>query len=53
LAAGVAVILWMTFSPSWAVRWPALASPLDEWLIPVGGTLTVLVVGMLGARRRR
>jgi SSS family solute:Na+ symporter len=49
---GVAVILWMTFSPT--ARWPAdlarLRSPLHDFLIIVVGTLTILLAGLLLGR---
>jgi SSS family solute:Na+ symporter len=46
---GIAVILWMTVS-QWAI-WPAalapLRSPFHAFMIPVVGTLLILIVGML------
>lgn len=46
---GVAVILWMTFSPKLA-WWPeALRSPFHGLLVIVLGTLTILVTGGLTA----
>jgi SSS family solute:Na+ symporter len=45
VAAGLLVILWMSFSSSCLPeRW---ASPLHEFLIPVIGTATIVLVGML------
>ena len=47
VAAGVAVILWMTVSPKWKA-WPdALRSPFHTYLVSVFGTTTILVVGLL------
>lgn len=47
VAAGVAVILWMTFSPSWEGLPPNLRSPFDKLLVLVFGTATILIVGSL------
>jgi SSS family solute:Na+ symporter len=50
VAAGVAVILWMTVSPKWKL-WPvALRSPYHPFLISAFGTATVLIVGLVVAR---
>lgn len=52
---GVAVIAWMTLSPS--PRWPAslaaLRSPCHPLLIPLAGTLAILVLGTLASRPLR
>jgi SSS family solute:Na+ symporter len=45
-AAGILVIVWMTVSPGWT-DW---RSPFHANLIIVGGTMTVLVVGVLFAQ---
>ncbi len=49
VAAGVAVILWMTISPT--QRWPqsleALRSPFHGFMVIVLGTATILVVGLI------
>jgi SSS family solute:Na+ symporter len=46
VAAGVLLIVWMTFSPR-AEAWPAAwRSPFHDFLIIVFGTATVLVVGL-------
>ena len=50
VAAGVAVILWMTLSPKWAALPEFLRSPFHPFLIMVFGTLTVLSVGLLVAQ---
>jgi SSS family solute:Na+ symporter len=53
VAAGVAVILWMTVSPKWKA-WPeALRSPFHPFLISAFGTTTVLVVGLVASRLLR
>lgn len=49
---GLLVILWMTVSPA-AEAWPvALRSPFHSFLTVVVGTLVILLVGLLAARRR-
>jgi len=40
----ILVILWMTFSSDWATPW---TSPFHEFLIPVIGTTTIVLMGML------
>ncbi len=47
---GLAMILWMTFSPE--SPWVAvpLRSPFHEFMIPVVGTLTILLGGLLLSR---
>lgn len=49
VAAGVAVILWMSLSPRWEALPPALRSPFHNYLIIVFGTITVLAVGLIVA----
>ena len=49
-AAGVVVIVWMTFSPTWA---PAWRSPFHPNLIIVVATLVILAVGIGLARLSR
>jgi SSS family solute:Na+ symporter len=49
VAAGVAVILWMTLSPKWEAVPLFLRSPFHPFLIVVFGTLAVLGVGLLTA----
>ena len=52
VAIGVAVILWMTWSPYWPEAYAAFRSPFHNQLVIVIGTLTILGVGvLLGARR--
>ncbi|MEX2175877.1 MAG: sodium:solute symporter, partial [Pirellulaceae bacterium] len=49
VAAGVVLILWMTFSPSPTLwPWPILRSPFHGLLTLVFGTVTVLLVGLVG-----
>jgi len=50
VAAGLLVIVWMTFSPRWAGLPEALRSPLNDFLVVVVGTLTILLVGILVSR---
>ena len=51
VAAGVGVILWMTWSPYWPEAYAAFRSPFHNQLVIVIGTLTILGVGvLLGAR---
>ena len=52
VGAGVVVILWMTFSPGWPDALATFRSPFNSNLIIVFGTLTVLGVGWLTARRQ-
>ena len=49
VAAGVAVILWMSLSPKWGGLPAAFRSPFHNYLIIVFGTLTVLGVGLIVA----
>lgn len=49
VAAGVAVILWMTWSPSWAGVSPEWRSPFHANLIVVFGTMTILAAGGVAA----
>lgn len=46
---GVAVILWMTLSRTeiWPDGWVTIASPFNNYLVIVFGTLTILLVGWL------
>lgn len=50
--AGVFVIIWMTFSPRWFEPGHWLRSPFHDFLVIVGGTLTILVVGLSLAVRK-
>ena len=50
VAAGVAVILWMTLSPRAASIPPAWRSPFHEFLIIVFGTAAILAVGLACGR---
>jgi solute:Na+ symporter, SSS family len=50
---GVLVILWMTFSPAWTGPLEKFRSPFHSFLVVVGGTLTILLVGLMLARLRR
>jgi len=47
---GVLVISWMTVSPHWKGALAAWRSPFHSFLITVGGTLTILLVGLLLGR---
>lgn len=47
VAIGVALILWMTFSPGWPASLSAVRSPFHNNLIIVIGTLAILTVGLL------
>jgi SSS family solute:Na+ symporter len=47
---GVAVIGWMTLSKYFMGRWAVLRSPFHAFLIPVMGTLTILLAGLLISR---
>lgn len=49
VAAGVAVILWMTVSQTsaWPAAWEAAKSPFNNFLVIVFGTLAILLVGFL------
>ncbi|MBM3860792.1 MAG: sodium/solute symporter [Verrucomicrobia bacterium] len=50
---GVVVITWMTVSPLLdSPRWAALKSPFHMFLVPVMGTLTILLAGLLLSRAR-
>ncbi|QDU75607.1 Sodium/glucose cotransporter [Bremerella volcania] len=46
---GVAVILWMTLSRTeiWPEGWATVASPFNNYLVIVFGTLTILLTGWL------
>jgi solute:Na+ symporter, SSS family len=50
---GVLVIVWMTFSPAWTGPLAPYRSPFHSFLVVVGGTLTILLVGLLLSRIRR
>ncbi len=43
---GLAVITWMTFSKYLTGRWAQLQSPFHAFMIPVLGTLTILLIGL-------
>jgi SSS family solute:Na+ symporter len=45
---GILIIMWMTFSPGWDSVW---ASPFHSFMIPVIGTLTIFLVGLLLSRK--
>jgi len=47
---GVVVISWMTLSQYFEGRWAVLRSPFHAFMIPVFGTLTILLIGLLMAR---
>ncbi len=47
---GVAVIGWMTLSKYFVGRWAVLRSPFHAFLVPVMGTLTILLAGLLISR---
>jgi SSS family solute:Na+ symporter len=49
VVAGVLVILWMTWSPSWPDSMAAFRSPFHNNLIIVVGTLVILLVGLVRA----
>jgi solute:Na+ symporter, SSS family len=53
VAAGVALILWMTLSPRWQVIPTAFRSPFHPFLVIVFGTVTVLGVGLVVAQLGR
>jgi SSS family solute:Na+ symporter len=46
---GVVIILWMTLSkmPIWPAAWKGFSSPFHDLLIPVVGTLVVVLLGIL------
>jgi SSS family solute:Na+ symporter len=48
--AGILVISWMTLSPLMPGLPPELRNPLNAFLIPVAGTLAVMLVGFVIAR---
>jgi solute:Na+ symporter, SSS family len=50
---GVLVIVWMTFSPAWSGSLERFRSPFHSFLVVVGGTLTILLVGLVCSRIRR
>jgi SSS family solute:Na+ symporter len=47
---GILIIMWMTFAPGWD---SPFASPFHSFLIPVIGTLTIFLAGVLLSRGRR
>jgi SSS family solute:Na+ symporter len=49
---GVIVIVWMTFSPAWTGPLERFRSPFHSFLIVVGGTLTILLTGLIISRLR-
>ena len=53
LAAGVLVIAWMTVSPRLPGLPEALRSPFHEFLVIVGGTIVILVIGLPRRTRAR
>ena len=54
VAAGVSVILWMTWSPYWPEAYASFRSPFHSQLVIVIGTVTILGVGaILGSATRR
>jgi solute:Na+ symporter, SSS family len=50
---GVLVIIWMTFSPVWTGPLEQFRSPFHSFLVVVGGTLTILLAGLILTRFRR
>ena len=54
VAAGLAVILWMTFSSRLPEEWSQFRSPFNSFLTVVFGTMTILIVGLVvsGVMRR-
>lgn len=57
VVAGVLMILWMTFSPTWTGPLEPLRSPFHSFMIIVLGTVTILglgsLLGQLGPQPRR
>jgi len=47
---GAALISWMTLSKYFVGRWTVLRSPFHAFMIPVFGTLAILLVGLLIGR---
>jgi len=47
---GILVICWMVLSPYLTGRWAVLRSPFHAFLIPVLGTLVILLTGLLLSR---
>jgi len=47
---GVIVISWMTLSQYFSGPWAVLRSPFHAFMIPVFGTLTILLIGLLIGR---
>jgi SSS family solute:Na+ symporter len=47
---GIVVICWMTLSKYFGGRWALLRSPFHAFMIPVFGTLTILLLGLLIGR---
>jgi len=48
--AGLALIGWMTLSSRWTGSLAFLRSPFHAFMIPVFGTLAILLIGLLGSR---
>jgi SSS family solute:Na+ symporter len=48
--AGIVVLCWMTLSKYLTGPWESLRSPFHAFLIPVFGTLTILLLGLLISR---
>jgi SSS family solute:Na+ symporter len=44
---GIGIICWMTFSSKLAIVPTSLQSRFHAFLIPVAGTLTILLIGLL------
>lgn len=53
VVAGVALIMWMTFSPRWTGPLAAFSSPFHTNLIVVMATMAILGVGLMGSRMTR
>ena len=50
VAAGVLLIVWMTFSPKWTGPFESFRSPFHTMLIVVLSTLTIFLVGIVVSR---
>ena len=50
---GIGLICWMTFSKYLTGRWEAMRSPFHAFLIPVLGTLAILLIGLLVGSLRK
>jgi SSS family solute:Na+ symporter len=50
VSAGIVVLCWMTLSKYLTGPWEPLRSPFHAFLIPVLGTLTILLLGLLISR---